>query len=86
MAEEIDAVEHANLRAVWAEYLGYSSNPELAVRFFNIVRDMFYGRATIQNFDFAYLHAIVTEAKALVTQIAGEKADISQETRVEYFR
>jgi AcrR family transcriptional regulator len=85
MAEKIDQHEDLVLRAAWADYLGFGDNPDLANRFFNIIRDMFYGRATDQNFDLPFLQTIVREAKSLVQQIAGEKANSSLDTQNEPF-
>lgn len=72
VAEKINLQEEQNLRGLWAQYIGFDHNPELANRFFVIIRDMFHGRVNSQNFDYSFLLTIATEAKSLVQQIADE--------------
>jgi AcrR family transcriptional regulator len=83
IAEKIDQEEDTILRALWADYLGYADKPDLASRFFNIIRDMFYGRATNQNFDYQFLQTIVTEAKSLVQQIANQTHNSNGDKQIE---
>jgi hypothetical protein len=70
VAERIDQVEDVILRQLWSDYLGIQDKPDLAIRYLNIVRDMFYTRITFENFDFPFLHSLFTETKIVLQQIS----------------
>lgn len=74
IAETIDQNENVILRKVWSDYIGFQNNPDLAIRYFNIVRDMFYTRMSFQNLHYPFLHNLMTEAKDLIQQIAEQQA------------
>ena len=65
-AEQIDQQEDELIGELWSDYLGIHDHPALALRYFNIVRDVFYSRLNFKNFDYRFLHSLVTEAKAAV--------------------
>jgi AcrR family transcriptional regulator len=54
---------------VWCDYLGILKNPSLAMRCYNIVRDMLYSRINVQNLNYQYLHNLVNEAKSIIGKI-----------------
>ncbi len=54
---------------LWNEYLGGGFNAELAMRYYNFVRDTVYTRATVKNINYQLLHDLVANARALVTQV-----------------
>ena len=74
VAEIIDQQEDLILRPVWADFIGFHDNPDLAIRYFDIVRDMFYTRMSLQNMNYPFLHDLVTEARVLMQEIAESKA------------
>ena len=61
------------LRDRWAEYLGIHDNPSLAIRYYSIVRDMFYARVNLKNFEYHFLHKHMVEAKAVMQQMTDAK-------------
>jgi hypothetical protein len=67
VAQQIDNQEDEILRDVWMDYIGFQDNADLAVRYFNIVRDMFYARMGY-TMDYAFMHGLMTEAKLLMKQ------------------
>ena len=68
-AEMVDQREEILLRDRWAEYLGIHDNPSLAIRYFSIVRDMFYARVNLKNLEYHFLHKLMVEAKAVMQQM-----------------
>jgi hypothetical protein len=68
IAEELDQRAVGRIEELWSEYLGY--NPDLAMRYYSIVRDIIYSRATAQNLTYEFLRNLVTEAKVLAQQIS----------------
>ena len=70
IAKKLDALTDVFLRDVWSDYLGLNENPDLAVRYLDIVRDMFYARINFENFNYTFLHNLITEVKVVMQQIA----------------
>jgi len=71
IAEQLDKRKDVILK-LWSEYLGLQVTPQLAMRYFDIVRDVFYTRITFEEFDYDYLKKLVTEAKEVMQQLAEE--------------
>jgi len=69
-AKKLDGLADIFLRDLWSDYLGLSEHPDLAVRYFDIVRDMFFARINFKNFNYPFLHNLITEAKMVMQQIA----------------
>ena len=72
-AEQIDQQEDVLVGELWSEYLGIQDHPALAIRYFNIVRDMLYARISSKNFDYHTLHTLMAEAKAVMQQMTDVK-------------
>jgi len=72
-AEQIDQQEDVLISELWSDYLGIHDHPALAIRYFNIVRDMLYARISFKNFDYHTLHTLMTEAKAVMQQMTDDK-------------
>jgi AcrR family transcriptional regulator len=72
-AKKLDGRTDVLLRDLWSDYLGLTEHPDLAVSYFNIVRDMFYARLSFQNCNYSFLHSLITEAKTVMRQIVGNK-------------
>jgi len=72
-AEQIDQQEDGIIGELWSDYLGIHDHPELAIRYFNIVRDMLYARINFNNFDYHTLHKFMAEAKAVMQQMTDTK-------------
>lgn len=69
VAETIDQKEDVVLQDLWTDYIGFHDNPDLAIRYFNIVRDMLYTRLNLQNINYPFLHSMMNEARELMQQI-----------------
>lgn len=54
---------------VWATYTGLPQNLPLALRFFEMIRDMFFSRITENTFNYNFIHSMATEAKTLVLEL-----------------
>ena len=72
-AEQIDQQEDKLVGQLWGEYLGIDEHPTLAIRYFNLVRDMLYTRLNFKNFDYHTLHTLMAEAKAVMQQMTDGK-------------
>jgi AcrR family transcriptional regulator len=70
VAESIDRREGVILRELWSEYLGIQDNPELALRYFAMVRDMCYARISFRDFSVEVLRALINEARSVMRQFA----------------
>ncbi|SHH18967.1 transcriptional regulator, TetR family [Chryseolinea serpens] len=68
-SELVDLKVNAAVQQLWNDFLGHRHNADLAIRYYYIVRDMFYTRVSFQNFTYAFLHDLVTDAKVLIDQI-----------------
>jgi AcrR family transcriptional regulator len=61
------------VRQLWSAYLDVQNDSDLAMRYFNMVRDMFYTRISFKNLNYEYLHDMATEAKRIVDEIGKPK-------------
>ncbi|HEY5747993.1 MAG TPA: TetR/AcrR family transcriptional regulator [Chryseolinea sp.] len=68
-SELIDLKVNAAVQKLWNDFLGNRHSADLTIRYYYIVRDMFYTRISFQNFTYAFLHELVTDAKVLIDQI-----------------
>jgi AcrR family transcriptional regulator len=75
-AEQIDQQEDELIGELWSDYLGIHDHPALAIRYFNIVRDMLYARLNSRNFDYQLLHSLVLQAKDVMQQITESDATV----------
>lgn len=57
------------LLPLWAEHIGVKSDPHLALRYFEIIRDMYLARITFDSFNYEYLHNMATEAKTIILDL-----------------
>lgn len=73
-AIEIDRQEDLLIGELWGDYLGIHNHPTLAVRYFDIVRDMLYARLGSKNFNYHVLHDLMAEARAAMQQITENNA------------
>jgi AcrR family transcriptional regulator len=74
LAKKIDQEEDTILCEVWTDFIGFHDNPGLAIRYFNIVRDIAYTRMSNQTINYTFLHNLVNEAKELVQQIVRQSS------------
>ncbi len=67
----VEIEERANqvVRHLWVDFLGSNASPEHVMRYYDFVRDMFYTRVSVRNFNFQFLHDLITDAKVLIDQV-----------------
>ena len=53
----------------WADYVGLSDNLPLALQYFEMIRDTFYSRVTIDTYGPEFILKFVREAKHLVAEL-----------------
>ena len=68
-SEDVDRRLSLGVRHLWLAYLGSHTNSELAMRYFDFVRDTFYTRVSVRNFNFQFLHNLINDAKILIDQV-----------------
>lgn len=78
-ADELDRNGAERLTELWSDYLGYKDTPDLAMRYYSIVRDMIYSRTTSQNMSYEFLRNLVSEAKELARQISESHTTVADE-------
>jgi AcrR family transcriptional regulator len=71
-AQVNDLLETA-LTPKWAEFIGMPDHPELARKYFEQARDMFYSRITPDKMNMEYLTSLIYEVRTLVHQLMGKK-------------
>jgi hypothetical protein len=54
---------------LWSEFIGLTHNPDLAYRYYEQVRDMFYSRITLEDMNYNFLAALLGEARAIVDEM-----------------
>jgi len=69
VSQEIERRANEVITHLWVDYLGSNVNPELIMRYYNFVRDTFYTRVSVRNFNFQFLHNLISEAKVLIDQV-----------------
>jgi AcrR family transcriptional regulator len=74
VADAIDRKENILISKLWSQYIGLDDNPDLALRYFDVVRDTLYSRINFENFNYGYLHSLLTETKMLMREIADTKS------------
>lgn len=60
---------------LWAEFIGLPKNPELAYRYYEIVRDMFYARLTPALFTRDHLRQLVVQEAKRILELLQEVGD-----------
>ena len=68
-------------------YVEMSDQPELALRYFRLIRDVVYARINFDNFTPEFLRIIVSEAKAIMEESIRHKrlSLYSQQVKSEFF-
>ena len=72
-------VSHA-VQQLWCDYLDVPVNSDLGLRYFAIVRDMFYTRINFQNLTYTFLHNLVTDARTIMNEIGERKVFEAEES------
>jgi hypothetical protein len=71
-SERVDRRVNHNIQKLWSDYIGVQHSHDLMIRYFSIVRDMFYTRISFDNLNYQFLRDFADNAKGLVDQIAGQ--------------
>ncbi len=64
------------LLPLWMKYIEVTDQPEAALRYFEIIRDMFFSRITFETLNYDYLHAMAGEAKTIIVTLQKNKSSI----------
>ena len=73
------SVSHA-VRQLWYDYLDVPDDSDLGMRYYAIVRDMFYTRITFQNLNYTFLHNLVEDARTIMNEIGERRAFEAEES------
>jgi AcrR family transcriptional regulator len=73
-SDMIDQKVHAAIRELWCNYLDVPSDTDLGMRYYAMVRDMFYTRISFQNLNYTFLHNMITDAKSIMDEIGDRRA------------
>lgn len=68
-SEFVDQRINVALRNLWADYIGPQHNSDLSLRYYFMVRDMFYTRVSFDNLNYEFLDDLARNAKELIDQI-----------------
>jgi AcrR family transcriptional regulator len=67
------------LLPLWANHIGVPNDLKLALRYFEMIRDMFFARITFDTLHYDYLHNMASEAKAIILELNQKGASNTQE-------
>ena len=73
-SEIVDQRVNVAVRQKWCESMDVSADSDLGIRYYAIIRDMFYRRISFQNLNYNYLHKLVVDAKAILDEISDCRA------------
>jgi len=74
VSDWVDRNEDIVMKQVWCQYLGVEGNTDLAMRYFNMFRSMFYERITYKNYALPFVTGLFAEAKDVMNQLSNQKA------------
>jgi len=83
-SQEIERRVNEVVSHLWVDYLGSNVNPEYIMRYYDFVRDTFYTRVSVLNFNFQFLHNLITDAKVLIDQVNERAPSKTSQTIPEY--
>jgi AcrR family transcriptional regulator len=61
----------------WAAFIGIPHNPELALEYWKVIRDMFYSRVSLDNLNYPFLQNLTQEAKVLAEKMLQENGKLN---------
>ena len=61
---------------IWADHIQLPNNLSLALEYHKLVRDAFYSRVNLENFNYEYLHTLAEETKGIVAKMIKEKTNV----------
>jgi AcrR family transcriptional regulator len=74
-SEVVDQRVTLTIHRLWSDFIGTQHNQDLTLRYFYLVRDMFYTRISFSNLNYQFLHDFAANAKALIDQIPAQISD-----------
>ncbi len=75
--EKINDIVDPKAVPFWAAFIGIPHNPDLALQYWQVVRDMFYSRISLDNLNYAFLKNIVQEAKGIAEKMLQESGKLN---------
>jgi len=73
VSESVDLKVNSAIQPLWCEFLGVTINHDLILRYYLIVRDMFYMRVSSKDLNYHFLHNLFTKARQLATQFTSQQ-------------
>ena len=71
----------------WSAFIGIPEKPDIALRYFEIVRDTFYARVTAESMNEAFLRELLNETRGIVTALLrhGKEVESGRRLRLNCF-
>ena len=70
---------------LWNKHLGVIDNDDLSLLFLGFVRDSFYARVSFENFNYYFLHDLVSGARRIVEEIRQRRISLRKFETVRSF-
>jgi AcrR family transcriptional regulator len=70
----VDQKVDTAIRRLWSDFIEVPNDSDGGMRYYAIVRDMFYTRISFQNLNYTFLHNLVKDAKAIMNEISELRA------------
>jgi AcrR family transcriptional regulator len=61
---------------LWKNHLGLNEQPDLAKRYYELVRDMLYSRMSFENITYDFFHEVASEARVIIKELQHEHSEI----------
>jgi AcrR family transcriptional regulator len=73
LGELVDETVNAPIGKLFGDFIGIEHRPDLAAKYYSVVRDMFYARANLHDFTYEFLSNLHLDAKSLILQISDSR-------------
>jgi AcrR family transcriptional regulator len=70
--ERINDMVDPKAMPYWSAFIGIPHNPDLALQYWQVIRDMFYSRISLDNLNYTFLKNIAQEAKGIAEKMLQE--------------
>lgn len=68
-SEIVDQRVNLAVQTLWCEYMDDPGHSDLSMRYYYIVRDMFYARISFRKLNYDFLRNMVSQARLLFTEL-----------------
>ena len=70
--EKVNKVVDPKAMPYWAAFIGIPHNTELALQYWQVIRDMFYSRISFDNLTYSFLQTLAQEARGIAQKMLQE--------------